>query len=131
LRAERDQLLAAFRGPGGTSTAIARRGRGEVNDGASTSSSAASSAAAASAETAQNHDGPGRCGLYDQEQWPKRPRGSCMSCGSVGTSILSTPSTGSPSRHWTAGFGAARRGARDSTRSPKQARVPIPEIERT
>jgi len=36
----------------------------------------------------------------------------------VGTSILSRPSTGSPSRHWTAGFGAVRPAARGSTRSP-------------
>ena len=37
--------------------------------------------------SAQNHDGQGRCGLYDLERWPKRPRGSCTSSGLVGSSI--------------------------------------------
>jgi hypothetical protein len=47
-------------------------------------------------------------------------------CGSVGTSILSTPCTGSPSRHWTARVWVARPSARGSTRSrlPAAGRCP-------
>jgi hypothetical protein len=50
--------------------------------------------------------------------------GSCMSCGSVGPSILSRPSTGPPSRHWTAGFGppGPLRGARRAHRLPAAGR---------
>ena len=43
--------------------------------------------AAALRGSAQNHDGQGRCGPYDLERWPKRPRGSCTSSGLVGSSI--------------------------------------------
>ena len=52
--------------------------------------------------------------------------GSCMSCGSVGPSILSRPSTGPPSRHWTAGFGppGPLRGARRAHRLPAAGRCP-------
>jgi hypothetical protein len=49
----------------------------------------------------------------------------------VGTSILSRPSTGSPSRHWTAGFGAARPAARGSTRSPISSGEPVSRFRRS
>jgi hypothetical protein len=66
----------------------------------------------------RNHNGQARCGPYDRERWPKRPRGSCTSPEGLATSIPSMPSTGSSSHRWEAGFAAATPSATASTRSP-------------
>ena len=52
-------------------------------------------------------------------------------CGSVGTSILSTPCTGSPSRHWTARVWVARPSARGSTRSLTSCGRPVSRFRRS
>jgi len=50
---------------------------------------------------------------------------------SGGMSILSKPCTGSPSRHWTARFEAARPGARGSTRSRPSCGRPVSRFRRS
>jgi len=64
-------------------------------------------------------------------KWEARPRGSCMWCGSVGTSVPSTPCTGSPSSHWTARFGVARPSAKGSTRSLTSCGRPVSRFRRS
>ncbi len=88
-------------------------------------------AGAGGGELESLHDGSAGAAPYDRAQWEARLRGSCMSRGSVGMSILSTPCTGSPSRHWTARFEAARPGARGSTRSLISCGRPVSRFRRS